>query len=61
MYELQDSDVINDNCIGEEGIDEILSTWGYLQYRVDDVKKTRIKLEEGAKAILEEVVNNVEA
>lgn len=60
IYELKDSDAINDNCIGEEEVDESSGTWGYFHYRVDDIEKTRMKLEEEAKELLEELVNDLE-
>ena len=60
IYELRDSDTINDYCIGEEEIDESSGTWGYFHYEVDDVKKARLKLQEEAKLLLEEVVNDFE-
>ncbi len=60
MYKLLDSDAINDYCIGEEEIDESSGTWGYSHYEIDDIKKARMKLEEEAKILLEEVVNDLE-
>jgi hypothetical protein len=60
MYELRDSAAINDYCIGEEEIDESSGTWGYFHYEIDNIKMARMKLEEEAKILLEEVVNNLE-
>jgi len=60
MYELRDSDAINDYCIGEEEIDESSGTWGYFHYEVEDIKKALMKIEEEAKILLEEVVNELE-
>ena len=60
MYELRDSDAINDYCIGEEEIDESSGTWGYFQYEVDDIKKVLIKLEDEVEILLDEVLSDIE-
>ena len=59
MYELRDSDAINDYCIGEEEIDESSGTWGYLQYEIDDKKKALMKLEKELEILLDEVIVDI--
>jgi hypothetical protein len=60
MYELIDSDALNDYWIGDDEIDESSGTWGYSIYEVGDVKQARIKLKKAVKVLLEEVVNEID-
>jgi hypothetical protein len=59
LYDLRDSDFINDNCIGEEEIDESSGTWGYLHFEFNDVKKTKSILEDETRDLLEIVINEI--
>ena len=56
MYEVKDSQAINDYCVGEEEVDESSGTWGYYHFEIDDVEKAKSKLEQEVIDLLEEVV-----
>ncbi len=60
IYELKDSGSINDYCIGEEEIGESSGTWRYFHFEVDDIEKAKMKLEEEAKHLLDEIVNDIQ-
>ncbi len=60
MYELKDSHVINDYCLGEEEIDEGSGTWGYFHFQIEDVDKAKNKLEQEVLDLLEEVIAEIE-
>ena len=60
MYELKDSQAINDYCVGEEEVDESSGTWGYYHFEIDDVEKAKSKLEQEVIDLLEEVVVEIE-
>jgi hypothetical protein len=59
LYELRDSDIINNNCIEEEEINESSGTWGYFHYVVDDVEKVKSELEEEIRDLLDDILNNI--
>jgi hypothetical protein len=56
MYELKDSQAINDYCVGEEEVDESSGTWGYYHFEIDDVEKAKSKLEEEVFMLVESVL-----
>ena len=59
MYELKDSHVINDYCVGEEEVDESSGTWGYYHFEIDDVEKAKNKLGQEVIDLLEEAVEEI--
>lgn len=60
LYELKDSNAINNYCVGEEEIDESSGTWGYYHFEIDDIEKARDELEREVMNLLEEVVAEIE-
>jgi hypothetical protein len=60
MYELKDSDVINDYCVGEEEVDEGSGTWGYYHFEIDDIDKVKSELEVEVLRLFDEIVENLD-
>jgi len=60
LYELRDSDTLNDCWIGDDEVDEATGTWGYSDYEVVDIKKVRTELEKEVKVLMEEVLKEID-
>jgi hypothetical protein len=59
IFELKDSNVINDYCVGEEEADEGSGTWGYFHFEIDDIDKVKSELETEVLRLFDEIIGNV--
>jgi len=60
LYELRDSIALNDCWIRDHEIDESTGTWGYSDYEVVDVEKTRKELENELRELFEGVLKEID-
>lgn len=60
LYELRDSNSLNNCWIGDNEVDEATGTWGYSDYEVVDIKKVRIELEKEVRVLMEEVFKEMD-
>ncbi len=60
LYELRDSNSLNDNWVGDDEVDEATGTWCYSDYEVVDIKRVRIELEKEVRGLMEEVLKEID-
>ena len=60
LYELRDSNSLNDSWIGDNEVDEATGTWGYSDYEVVDIDKVKIELEKDVSLLIEEVLKGID-
>ena len=60
LYELLDSNSLNDSGIGDNEVDEATGTWGYSDYEVVDTNKVKIGLEKDVSLLIEEVLKEID-
>lgn len=60
LYELRDSDCINDYWVGDSEVDEATGTWGYSEYEVGNMKQVRADLDKEVRVLMKEVLEGID-
>lgn len=60
LYELRDSDCINDYWVGDSEVDEATGTWGYSEYEVGNMKQMRSDLDKEVRVLMKEVLEGID-
>ena len=60
LYELRDSNSLNDSWIRDFEVDEATGTWGYSDYEVVDINKVKIGLEKDVSQLIEKVLKEID-
>jgi hypothetical protein len=55
LFDLKNSDIINDYCVGQIEVDEATGTWGYLEFEILDLSKAQSEVI----AIITSTINEV--
>jgi hypothetical protein len=59
LWELRNSDSINDYWIGEYEIDGGMGTWGWAMFEIEDTHKAKMNCEKEIEAMINSLLNNI--